>query len=66
MKTGTDVYNYRIRETQYEEHKARHFRMPYGVRSRLMDGGEDDIDEYLQTGSATGLSRVTNLFPELQ
>jgi hypothetical protein len=42
-----------------------HFRMPYGCYNPLTEGGETDLDKYLQTGSEAGLQRVTNLFPEL-
>jgi hypothetical protein len=42
-----------------------HWRTPYGVYSPLLDGGTTELDEYLNTGSDLGLSRVDNLFPEL-
>jgi hypothetical protein len=42
------------------------FRMPYGIWSPILDGGETEVDEFLQSGSTLGLTRATNLFPELQ
>lgn len=49
----------------FPHHCPRHFRMPFGVTSPLLDGGETDMDVFLNTGSTQGLQHVTNLFPEL-
>lgn len=40
-------------------------RLPYGIYNPLDRGGEDAVDDYLNSGSRVGLQRVTNLFPEL-
>lgn len=42
-----------------------HWQHPFGVRNILDEGGSSDLDEYLTTGSEVGLTRVSNLFPEL-
>ncbi len=47
-------------------HFPRHFRMPFGVRSPLLDGGGSDLDELLESGSTTGLRQTDDLFPELK
>lgn len=39
---------------------------PFGVYNSLDEGGSSDLDTYLATGSEVGLTRSTNLFPELQ
>ncbi len=43
-----------------------HWRHPYGVYNVLDEGGSSDLDAYLETGSEAGLTRVSNLFTELQ
>lgn len=45
---------------------TRHYRMPYGVYSPLMDGSPSELDEFLASGSRLGLERATTLFPELE
>lgn len=62
----TDVFNYGRRYDQFPHHRARHYREPYGVYNPLDEGGSTDLDEYLATGSEVGLTRVNDLFPELQ
>ena len=42
-----------------------HWRHPFGVYDVLGQGGVTDLDEYLATGSTTGLQKATQLFPEL-
>jgi len=42
-----------------------HWQHPFGVRNILDEGGSSDLDEYLESGSEVGLTRVDNLFPEL-
>jgi hypothetical protein len=56
---GNELNNYK----RFQHH---HFRFPYGVYSQLLDGGETEIDEHMTSGSTLGLTRATNLFPELQ
>ncbi len=50
------------------EHLCRslNFRMPYGVYSPLLDGGESETDEFLNSGNMVGLRSVDRLFEELQ
>jgi len=45
--------------------QGRHFRYPYGVYNILTEGGTGELDEYLNSGSALGLERTTELFREL-
>jgi hypothetical protein len=42
-----------------------HWRHPYGVYNSLDEGYATEYDEYLRSGSMSGLTTVTNLFPEL-
>ena len=42
-----------------------HWRHPFGVWNSLNEGRAPELDEYLATGSTLGLTRVDNLFPEL-
>ena len=42
------------------------WRMPYGINTPLLEGGETGYDDYLRTGSTVGLDRVTDLFGELR
>lgn len=49
-----------------ENYGSPHWRHPYGVYNVLDEGGSDDLDEYLASGSTVGLERVTTLFPELE
>jgi len=42
-----------------------HWRTPYGLWSAITQGGQTDLDAYLDTGSTVGLERVRTLFPEL-
>ena len=46
--------------------RSLNYRMPYGVYSPLMDGGETETDNFLATGSEVGLRSVDRLFEELQ
>jgi len=43
-----------------------HWRFPYGCYAATMQGREDFLDHYLDDGSEVGLTRVDNLFPELE
>ena len=43
-----------------------HWRTPYGIWNILAEGGNAEVDEYLNTGSDLGLVRGVPLFPELQ
>ncbi len=59
-------YNYSAREDLFPYHTRRHFRVPYGIWSSMLEDTHGDLDEFLRSGNETGLRRVTNLFPELQ
>ena len=48
-----------------KEYPARHWIHPYGIYNPMDDGGFSEVDEYIMTGSTSGLTRITNLFPEL-
>lgn len=43
-----------------------HWRHPFGIYNVLDEGGATDLDEYLDSGSTTGLTRVERLFTELE
>jgi hypothetical protein len=43
-----------------------HYRMPFGITSGLLDGGETELDRFLADGNEVGLRRVDDLFPELK
>lgn len=59
------TYSYEKRHKLFPHHKQRHFRMPYTGYNPLAEGGESDIDTYLNTGRTAGLTRDNILFPEL-
>lgn len=42
------------------------WRTPFGLVSEIVDGYGSDLDHYLETGSTIGLTRTTDLFPELR
>jgi hypothetical protein len=42
-----------------------HWVYPFGVWNPLDQGGSSDLDSYLESGSEVGLTRTTELFPEL-
>lgn len=58
--TGGNVYDSPI------GHNYQNYLMPYGVYSPLSEGYTTDVDEYIFTGSMTGLTRMKTLFPELE
>jgi hypothetical protein len=43
-----------------------HWQHPFGVYNLVNEGGRSDVDEYLMNGSEVGLTRATELFPELK
>jgi len=43
-----------------------HYRLPYGIYNNILEGRNSDIEEYLLSGSTTGLTRLNRLFPELE
>ncbi len=59
------VWEYDKRLLYWPEHRARHFRYPFGVYNPLEEGGSSDLDSLIDTGSAAGLRRLDTLFPEL-
>lgn len=61
-----DAFNSYHRNVVFPKHQRRHFRMPYGIYNPLMEGGETDVDNFINTGSTVGLVRLDTLFPELE
>lgn len=43
-----------------------HYMTPHGLYNPLLEAGQTDLDNYLESGSDVGLSRVDKLFTELQ
>lgn len=43
-----------------------HYMTPFGLWNPLIETGQTDLDNYLETGSEIGLHRVDKLFTELQ
>lgn len=65
-KIRADVFNMENRTGLFPLHQGRHFRFPNGIYNPLIEGGEGEVDTYLNTGSEAGLRRVEDLFPELK
>ena len=65
LVTTKSAYDAKERAAEFPHHYPRHYRMPFGVRSSLQEGGTTDMDTYLENGSTVGLSYSDNLFPEL-
>lgn len=63
---GCDPFDGETRRKKFKYHCPRHYRLPYGIYSAVKQGGFDEVDDYLNTGSMSGLEKVTNLFPELE
>lgn len=42
-----------------------HWRHPFNVYNVLNEGGSSEYDEYLSSGDASGLTKITKVFPEL-
>jgi hypothetical protein len=63
---GWSVFDYQHRSAMMPHHVNRHYRTPYGIYSVVHEGGVGETDNYLATGSTVGLTRITNLFPELE
>lgn len=63
--TGNEVYDTELRSAKFENHTPAHYRLPYGVYNVIHQGGFDEIDDYLNTGSTVGLCKVPTFFPEL-
>lgn len=43
-----------------------HYRMPFGIYNPLAEAGFTDVDEFLLTGSTSGMAPLETLFPELE
>jgi len=58
---------YQQNKSPFEDYVARkiHWQHPYGVYNVMDQGGIDDLDEYLMSGSKVGLEKAATLFPEL-
>lgn len=66
LKSGFSHFDFVEREVRFgHRHINRHYRMPFGVYSNLLEGTTHDLDEYLMTGSTVGLEKTKTLFPEL-
>lgn len=63
---NVDHFDYRERRQLFPQHRARHYRLPYGLYNLIKEGGFADIDDYINTGSKIGLQTCTNYFPELE
>lgn len=63
--TLISVYDYELRNFHFPKHSARHFRLPFGLRNVLDDGGQSDLDEFLDGQGEYGLVRLDTVFPEL-
>lgn len=63
---GESVWDYVLRADNFPHHQSRHYRLPYGVWNRILEGGLGDLDKYLTTGSIKGIERVKTFFPELE
>lgn len=61
-----NVFNYEQRKRIFTWHCNRHYRFPNGIYNPLSEGGESEVDHYLNTGSAAGLTKIKTLFPELE
>jgi hypothetical protein len=66
LENGHDSYDGILRHAVFPDHCPRHFVLPFGIYSPLQDGGDTEYDEFLSTGSETGLRRVGELFSELK
>ncbi len=60
------VWDMATRRKFFPHHAKRHYRVPYGIYSSVMDGGFGDVDSYLETGTTVGLRRDDRLFGELK
>lgn len=65
LKTGKDAFNCEVRKDMFI-HRARTWRLPYGVYNVIAEGGSTDLDEFLDNGNEVGLTRDSKLFTELQ
>jgi hypothetical protein len=70
VKDGKDPWRKPDREglvySDDAEPNGIHYQHPFGVYNVLDEGGSSDLDEYLESGSMVGLTRVDDLFPELK
>lgn len=63
---NTGQFDFTERHEQFPLHQNRHFHYPFGVYHTLNEGRQHDLDEYLLTGSNTGLQKIDSLFRELE
>lgn len=59
-------FHIETQESSYDYQSPMHWRTPYGFYNILAEGGSTELDEYLASGSTSGLQRTENLFPELE
>ena len=64
--TAGSIWDATRRHKRFPHHYPRHYRLPYGVSSPLLEGGFTDVDMYMESGNAAGLQRTDTLFPELK
>ena len=62
---GLSPFDMNSRTKYFRKHRARHYRMPFGVYNPLLEGRPGAYAEFLNTGSTRQLEQVTELFPEL-
>lgn len=60
------VYDGERRAIEFPEHVPRHFRLPYGIYSVVLEGGYTRLDDYINTGSILNLTNSNIFFTELQ
>lgn len=65
-KMKLDQFDYGLRAMMFSKHTPRHLRLPYGIYNPVLEGGEAELDNYIQTGSTVGLQRGAKLFSELE
>lgn len=65
-RTDNSVVDYLTRATKFPDHRARHYRLPYGVYNPIAEGYASDLDEFLASGMTAGIQRVSTLFQELE
>lgn len=63
--TDLPVFDYQTRASRFPNHRSYVYRLPYGIWNTVAEGRVGELDEYLATGDTLGLTRCTNLFPEL-
>ena len=63
---GHDPFGYNERSKVFPHHLSRHYVFPYGIYNPTEKGRSSIYDEYMRSGSTTGLEYNSQMFPELQ